>query len=200
GPAALHLARGGDLAAARPLVDWVYARLLAPDTGLFLDGIRITADGEHVVNDVYTSNQGTMLGALIKLGDDTSLERASRVVRAVASHLTTSCGERHSLITHGGDDGGLFTGILVRYLALAAGEPSLDDGARSMARRLVLDTAECFWFGRDERTLADGRWASVFSPDAARPAAEAQPTGQVIELSTQVQAWMALEAAATLFA
>ncbi|MEO6998564.1 MAG: glycosyl hydrolase, partial [Terracoccus sp.] len=36
GPAALHLARSGDLEAARLLVEWVYARLLGPDTGLFL--------------------------------------------------------------------------------------------------------------------------------------------------------------------
>ena len=197
GPAALHLARSGDLEAARLLIDWVYARLLAPDTGLFLDGIRITAGGEHVVTDVYTYNQGTMLGALLTLGDDTSLERAGQVVSAVATRLTAPCADRRPLLTHGGHDGGLFTGILVRYLALAAGHPSLDDEARSTARRLVLDTADCFWLGREERTLANGRWASVFSPDAARPAAEAQPPGQVIELSTQLQAWTTLEAAAT---
>lgn len=200
GPAALHLARGGDPEAARLLVDWVYARLLVPDTGLFLDGIRMTAEGEHVVTDVYTYNQGTVLGALLELGDDTSLRRADRLVNAIATHLTTPSGDRRPLITHGGDDGGLFTGILVRYLALAASETSLDAEARSAARRLVLDTADCFWFGRDERTLVDGRWASVFSPDAARPAVEAGPAGRVVELSTQVQAWMTLEAAGTLSA
>ncbi|MDN5769196.1 MAG: glycosyl hydrolase [Humibacillus sp.] len=200
GPAALHLARGGDLETARLLVDWVYARLLAPDTGLFLDGIRVTAEGEHVVTDVYTYNQGTMLGALLALGDDTSLKRADRLVNAIATHLTTPNGHRRPLITHGGGDGGLFTGILVRYLALAAGETSLDAESRSTARRLVLDTADCFWVGRDERTLVGGQWASVFAPDPIRAAVEAGPGGQVIELSTQVQAWMTLEAAGTLLA
>ncbi len=199
GPAALHLARSGDLEAARLLVDWVYARLLAADTGLFLDGIRLTAGGEHVVTDVYTYNQGTVLGALLTLGDDTSLERAGRLVNAVAAHLTAPGVDRSPLVTHGGGDGGLFTGILVRYLALAAGHPSLDGEARSTAQRLVLDTCDGFWLGRDERTLPDGRRASVFSPDAARPAAEAQPPGLAIELSTQLQAWMTLEGAATLW-
>ena len=175
GPAALHLARSGDLESARRLVDWVYARLLARDTGLFLDGIRITPEGEHLVTDVYTYNQGTMLGALLALGDDASLVRAGRVVSAVARHLTVTSGDRRPLLTHGGDDGGLFTGILVRYLALAANYVPLDDEARSIATRLVVDTADCLWRGRDDRTLVDGRWASIFSPDAARPAAETQP-------------------------
>jgi len=38
----------------------------------------------------------------------------------------------------------------------------------------------------------------VFSPDPAVPARESQPDGIPLELSTQLQAWMTLEAAATL--
>ena len=46
------------------------------------------------------------------------------------------------LRTHGDGDGGLFSGILARYLALAAHSPALADGARQVARELVRGTAE----------------------------------------------------------
>ena len=37
---------------------------------------------------------------------------------------------------------------------------------------------------------------AIFSPDPARPADDAQRPGVPVELSTQVQAWTVLEAAA----
>jgi hypothetical protein len=40
--------------------------------------------------------------------------------------------------------------------------------------------------------------AVVFSQHAAKTAGETYPPGTVVELSTQLQAWMVLEAAATL--
>ena len=187
GPIALHLARIGDTDGARSLVDWLYARLLDPSTGLFLDGVRVVAGEEVVVRDVYTYNQGTVLGSLVTLGDPTSRERAGALVAAVDGGLTT--GDHHTLVTHGGHDGGLFTGILARYLALAAGDPATDAATASTARELVVRTADAFWRGRAE-TPAGTR----FPTDVIEPAAA---TGR-LELSTQLQAWMTLEAAATL--
>ena len=49
GPAALHLARLGDVDEARRLVDWLYARLWSPESGLVLDGIRLRG-GEEVLD------------------------------------------------------------------------------------------------------------------------------------------------------
>ena len=47
--------------------------------------------------------------------------------------------------THGDGDGGLFTGILVRYLALAARSPALPSATREVAARLVRDNAHLLW-------------------------------------------------------
>jgi predicted alpha-1,6-mannanase (GH76 family) len=187
GPIALHLARIGDVEGARSLIDWMYARLLDPATGLFLDGVRVVAGEEVVVRDVYTYNQGTVLGALVTLGDPTSRERAAALVGAVDRGLTT--GDHHALLTHGGHDGGLFTGILARYLTLAAADPATDVATAATARRLVTATADAFWRGR-----AETRDATRFPIEVVEPAA---PSGR-LELSTQLQAWMTLEAAATL--
>ena len=185
GPVALHLARTGDGTAALSLVEWMYARLLDPDSGLFLDGVRLVDGEEVVVRDVWTYNQGTVLGALVTLGDAQSLTRAVQLVAAVQRGLTV--GDRGALVTHGGHDGGLFTGILARYLALAATDPAVDPETADAARRLVTATAEGFWAGR--ASTVD---ATRFPVDAVEPA----PSEGRLELSTQLQAWMTLEAAA----
>lgn len=193
GPAAIHWARTGHRARAAAVVDWLYARLHDPDSGLFLDGLRIGRDGTlTAVRDLYTYNQGTVLGALVELGDPASLRRAAHLVEAIGAGLTDA-GRPTVLRTHGGGDGGLFTGIAVRYLALAAQHPGMPRVARARAVRLVRDTADAWWDGR----AALGARAVVFSPDPTRPAAQTQPPGIPVELSTQLQAWMTLEAAWT---
>ncbi len=190
-PVALHLARLGQTQQAHRLVDWLYERLVG-DAGLFLDGIRVSGGVERVVPDIWSYNQGTVLGALVSLGDAGSLCRSADLVHAVAEGLT---GARPQVLrTHGDGDGGLFTGILVRYLALAAGEPRLAVETRRLAAGMVVQTAEAFWVGRAARPVRRAPDALVFSADPSA-AASTDPAVRV-ELSTQLQAWMTLEAAA----
>ena len=194
GPAALHLARLGDTDEARRLVDWLYARLWSPESGMVLDGIRLQGGAEVLVPDVWSYNQGTALGALVTLGDPASLTRAEALVRAVDARLTVEVDGSRVLRTHGGGDGGLFTGILVRYLALAAAAGSgLDDDVRAVAGRLVRDTADALWRGRATLPVAGRRDPTVFplAPGGSAP-------GLPLELSPQLQAWTVLEGAATL--
>ncbi len=194
GPAALHLARLGETEEARRLVDWLYARLWSPESGLIRDGIRLEGGAEVLVPDVWSYNQGPVLGALVTLGDPASLARAGALIRAVDARLTVEADGARVLRTHGGGDGGLFTGILVRHLALAAAPASgLDDDSRSIARRLVRDTADALWHGRVSLPVAGRRDPTVFplAPGAPVP-------GLPLELSPQLQAWTVLEAAATL--
>ncbi|KAA2248455.1 glycoside hydrolase [Solihabitans fulvus] len=204
GPTAILLARlavhGGertDLQRARSTVEWIDEWLVDPDTGLVWDGLHVDAAG--VVTDVektiYTYCQGVYLGACLELAraDGTSawLDRAERVIAAVAGELTVD----GVLVGHGGGDGGLFSGILARYLAQAAvllpglGRP---EPAR-LASALVYDSAEAAWRNRG---MASG--GPLFGPDWSVPAVE--PTGGAPErdLSVQVGAWMVLEAAALL--
>ncbi|MEW1952260.1 glycoside hydrolase family 76 protein [Terrabacter sp. NPDC080008] len=194
GPAALHLARLGQTDEARRLVDWLYDRLWSPESGLVLDGIRLRGGEEVLVPDVWSYNQGTVLGALVTLGDDESLARAEALVEAVDTGLTVEVDGARVLRTHGGGDGGLFTGILARYLALAAapGE-DLADEARATARRLVVDSADTLWKERSSLPV-DGRpHASAFPVEPG-----GNPPVLPLELSPQLQAWTVLEAAATL--
>ncbi|HEY0640582.1 MAG TPA: hypothetical protein VGD67_23375, partial [Pseudonocardiaceae bacterium] len=87
----------------------------------------------------------------------------------------------------GTGDGGLFTGILARYLALAATTPVTAEGCRDAAE-LVLATAGAAWTNRG---MAHGgpAFAADWTTAGGRPAAD---------LSVQLSAWMVLEAAARL--
>lgn len=212
-PVALFRARIGDLAGAARLIDWIYDHLHDPTTGLLMDGIRMLPGAQTmVVPHVFTYNQGTVLAVLTELaeaGHPGAATRAARLVDAIATHLTRADDpdaqglSPNALRVHGDGDGGLFTGILVRYLALAARSPGLEDATRQSAAHLVRTNAQLFWDGRQSRSLPrrfgmPHAQVFVFSPDPARPASETQPHGIPVELSTQVQAWTTLEAAAAL--
>ncbi|WP_120522355.1 glycoside hydrolase family 76 protein [Arthrobacter celericrescens] len=191
-PVALFYARTGRPESAQRLLDWLKARLLDPETGLYLDGLRINGTDTALVADIYTYNQGPVLGAMLELGGKENLQRASALVEAVSRRLTL---DRTNVVKcHGDGDGGLFTGILLRYLALAAADARLPRNAKDTARAMVFDTADAFWTGRTE----SAHGTLIFSSNPVRPAAETYPLGSAVELSTQLQAWMALEAATSL--
>jgi len=211
-PVALFYARTGQHAKAQALLDWLDATLFDPEQCLYLDGARLNpAGGVMVERTVYTYNQGPVLGALLEVGGAANLSRAAVLVDAVQRHLTVPAGGGQGVSASGSvlrcegtGDGGLFTGILCRYLALAAADARLPEATRATAARLVTDTADAFWSGR--RPVgpgeARGRLAgkSIFSLHAAQPAAATYPPGAAVELSTQLQAWMMLEAAAAVTA
>ena len=190
-PAALHFVRSGSRDRAQELVDWLNATLLDPGTGLYLDGVKIVRGRPQLESAVFTYNQGPVLGALLELGGSTNLAHAAALISAVDTHLANDGGAGRVLRTHGTGDAGLFTGILARYLAQAAVSPALPDSSRRTAAALVDATAQAFWEGRSKR----GDWI-VFGIHPLEPASAAYPAGSGVELSTQLQAWMVLEAAA----
>lgn len=96
-----------------------------------------------------------------------------------------------------GGDGGLFNGILARYLAdTAVRRPELT----ALAAPLVLASAEAAWQGRTELADVDldhrTRGGPVFAPDWRRPARTPRPGVPEADLSVQLSAWMLFEAAA----
>ncbi|WP_461173871.1 glycosyl hydrolase [Arthrobacter sp. Z1-9] len=217
-PIALYYARTGHPEKAQSLLDWLDATLFDPDQGLYLDGARLGPDGNAVIDRaLYTYNQGPVLGAQLELGGDANLSRAAEVVEGVARLLTvpvqhgpaapgTVGAHRTALRCEGTGDGGLFTGILCRYLALVAVDVRLPDRTRATAARLVFDTAGALWEGKRPAAPGGGggstEWPGrfVFSMHAAAPADITYPPGAVVELSTQLQAWMVFEAAASITA
>ena len=206
GPAAILFARwvaaGGertDRQRARSMTEWMEQVLVDPRTGLLWDGLYVEPDGSirDTVKTVYTYCQGVFLGVCVELaeGDPSGVwvSRAERTINAVAAHLA----DHDVLRGKGGGDGGLFAGILARYLALAAARlPEFGSTAGDTAARLVLASAEAAW---RNRSLARG--GPVYGPEWSRPAQEPRTSRQRLverDLSVQLSAWMTIEAAALL--
>lgn len=203
GPAAILLARCGFSRRAQQMADWMDASLRLPGSDLIADGL---VPGEPLQATYYTYCQGVVLGAELELvRGGAPAGRLHRLVTAVDTELT----DGGVLRGHGGGNGGLFTGILARYLALVAtglpGDTAQGRTARAVARRLVLDSAQAAW---STAVVAPG--GPMFSPDWT--AAAVLPTGGPVgrtsgaridgsaqperDLSVQLSGWMLMEAAA----
>jgi predicted alpha-1,6-mannanase (GH76 family) len=172
------------------VAEWITANLVDPATGLVWDGLRVAPDGSVRVIEkaVYSYCQGVYLGICVELasrtGDAAWLRRAGRTVSAAAEHLADANGV---LRCHGSGDGGLFTGILCRYLGLAAAElPESEMDTRRLAARLVTASAGAAW---RHRRIVDG--GPRFGPEWSDPDHSTAP-----DLSVQLSAWMLCEAAA----
>lgn len=206
GPAAILFARwateGGERAdrqRARSLTEWMDQLLVDPGTGLLWDGLYVEPDGSvrDIVKIVYTYCQGVFLGACVELADGDSsgvwVMRAERTVNAVATHLT----DDGVLRGRGGGDGGLFAGILARYLALAAIRLSEHGSAAGRtAARIVIASADAAW-----RNRALARGGVLFGHEWSKPAQvprSARHRRVEKDLSVQLSGWMVLEAAAAL--
>lgn len=236
GPAAILFARTGRLDKARQIVDWVFDNLVT-ESGLLNDGIRMRMNGPEVVEKLYTYNQGTILGASLEIAlalrEDVGLghteaidsfeysERADAsvfyithiraIVQAVALQMATPQGVILSPDEEGLEgDGGLFKGILARYLADVAvrlPEDSRENIAtKKVAARLVMASAESLWSHRlevDGLPIFPANWgedARLPHNYGLGPTSLSEAVGLVRiderDLSVQLSGWMLLEAAA----
>lgn len=211
GPASILLARGGRLWRAQAMADWMDATLRDPATGLILDGIRGSGDLDRAV---YSYCQGVVLGVetelAVRVGASRHRERVHALVNSVDTHLCREC----VIVGGGGGDGGLFDGILARYLALVAtslpGDTDEDERARMLAASIVLRSAEAAWENRLEvedhplfgasweteaRLPGPGHTVATFSGGTVRSSAVPER-----DLSVQLSGWMLMEAAYTVSA
>jgi predicted alpha-1,6-mannanase (GH76 family) len=201
GPASILLARwsraGGervDLQRARSMTEWMAEELRDESTDLLWDGLYVNEDGSvrEIVKVVYTYCQGVFLGACLELAEADSawVAEAERTVDAVAKRVA----EDGVLPGQGAGDGGLFAGILARYLALAA--VRLPSPSADLAAWLVQTSAEAAW-----RNRAVARGGPLFGPEWAQPAVNprsARDPRLERDLSVQLSGWMLLEGAALL--
>lgn len=233
GPAAIMMARTGRLAEARKVTDWMFDHLLNDD-GLMMDGLRMRMHGPEIVENLHPYCQGVALGACLEIAlalreqagfdhtdeivDVHDAERADEamiyltrirgLVQAVAVHMATPAGVIDW--DTGDGDGGLFKGILVRYLADVAVRLPADSPAnravKKIAARLVTASAHSVW---NRRLEVDGLpvFATDWTADARLPhnyglAPSTLPEAIGViriderDLSVQLSGWMLLEAAA----
>ncbi|MDZ4235185.1 MAG: glycoside hydrolase family 76 protein [Dietzia sp.] len=208
GPAGIFLARyEGRLRRAQQMADWIDESLIDPETHLVFDGIKAGS----LVRAQYTYCQGVVLGLETELAGRTEdaehAERVHRLVAAVAEHMVTDGVIKGT----GGGDGGLFNGILARYLALVATAlpqrgPD-DEKACQTARSVVLASAKAAWERRqtaEDLPLFGASWEREAElPTAGTKEAEfvegAVNSSQIPErdLSVQLAGWMLMEAAHT---
>lgn len=127
GPAAILAARlytrFGDeenMEWARKIHAWLKKNLVDPESGIVWDGLAVKQDGTVEVNKswLFTYGQGTYLGAGVELykatGEEQYLRDAEKTAAAALDKLVNfSSG---ILKDEGQGDGGLFKGILIRYL------------------------------------------------------------------------------------
>src|SRR5690242_10024409 len=206
GPAAIFLSRYDDrLRRAQQMSDWIDETLIDPETHLVFDGIKAGS----MVRAQYTYCQGVVIGLEVELAARTDdahhAERVHRLVKAVRDNMAPD-----GVITGaGGGDGGLFNGILARYLALVVTtlpqKTAEDAEARDIARSLVLTSAQTAW---DNRQTVDDLplFAAFWDRTAEIPGAGGQQAQFVDgavnaseiperDLSVQLSGWMLMEAA-----
>ncbi|QMV84523.1 glycoside hydrolase family 76 [Corynebacterium hindlerae] len=229
GPAAIMMARSGRLAQACTLTDWVFDNLI-DENGLVMDGMRMRMHGPELVRAIHPYCQGVMMGACLEIADRmladqgvtdvASLDDAERahdayayiarireLVVAVENNLATPDGVINCLTT--GGDGGLFKGILVRYLADVAlrlpGDSAASRETKKKATRLVLQSATSLWNHRleiDGLPVFPSDWtkdAQVPTTSTYRGSIGGAVLGSFVperDLSVQLSGWMLLEAAA----
>lgn len=208
GPAGIALARLGRIDRATDISDWLDKTLRDPDTGLILDGIHLPS-GE-IERPTFSYCQGVVLGLETELavhtGEFRHIERAQRLLHAVEERMT----ESGIVSGGGGGDGGLFNGILARYLAQLAlmlpGDEPAQAHARHTAAALVKGSARAAWEHRLEvegDPLFGHDWAAPARLPAGTAGAGRFTSGGSVtssrtperDLSVQISGWMLMEAA-----
>ena len=209
GPAGIFLARHGDrLRRAQQMADWIDGTLIDPETHLVFDGIKAGS----LVRAQYTYCQGVVLGLETELAvrteDPEHAQRVHRLVAAVAENMAPDGVIKGA----GGGDGGLFNGILARYLALVTTmlprHGTEGEAAATTARSIVLASAQAAWDGR--QSVGDLPLFSAFWDRPAQMPTDAGKDAEFVEgavhssevperdLSVQLAGWMLMEAAHTL--
>lgn len=182
-----HFQNEEDLDWARKIYNWQKQTLVDPDTGLVWDGINRTGDGNIDKDWQFTYGQGVYIGAGVELYHATEDKAYLEDARQTAANLkdiflSPATG---MLPSEGEGDGGLFKGVLVRYVGeLIAADP---DGREQKELIGMLEkNADSLWqYGKaEDKAVFSNSW--VQTPDA------------VVQLSTELSGIMLLEQMAVL--
>jgi predicted alpha-1,6-mannanase (GH76 family) len=179
-----------DLEWAVKIYAWQKQKLVDPVTGLVWDSISIREGQEFTQTDwVFTYNMGTWIGAGLKLyratGDRTYLTDALRTARSATR--TPQLLTDGLMKDEGQGDGGLFKGVLVRYMTELIMAPEINTGDRiTFAKFMELNAKTAYRRGISRPTM-------MFGPNWKNG-----PQAGSTDLTTQLSGAMLIEAAALL--
>ncbi len=108
-----------DLIFAKELFEWELKNLLNPTNYLIWDNLSLDANGNKILTEwMFTYNVGTFIGMARDLYVNTGEQKYLDIaVRSARASVTSSDMVKGKMFLESGDhDGGLFKGILVRYL------------------------------------------------------------------------------------
>lgn len=204
GSVGIHSLRSGNIGRAEEISDWVHEHLYDPDEHCIWDGkkVEVHADSTYqytdVTKDIYTYNQGLILALEWGLYCHGSYAGRNHFRSVTITHLihtidATLCDTQGVLRGHGGEDGGLFAGILARYLAefvctVCESDTEFIDAAQ-IARRIVMSSASAAYnlaYHDEIGRLCNEEWSQPGNKDSCG------------HLSVQTGAWMLIEAAAAI--
>jgi predicted alpha-1,6-mannanase (GH76 family) len=185
--ARLHrlLRRPADLAWATRIYNWEKKTLVDSASGLVYDGINQDNDGKLNTRWKFTYCQGVWIGGALELYKITK-DRAyltDAVKTADLSIVDPTLTTNGLMRDEGKGDGGLFKGILVRYLTQLVLEPGLDKARRSRYVAFLRTNAQTLW------KQGTARPELTFGTFWQRP-----PVDGKTDLPTQLSGIMLLEA------
>lgn len=161
--------------------------MVDPQSGIVWDGINSNNDGQLDTRK-FTYNQGIYIGAGLELykatGEVSYLNDAIKTANATMSDLELS--PAGYLRGEGQGDGGLFKGILVRYMTLLALENAVPKADKDKIIAFLKTNAQTLYVKGISRP---GLFISLDWQ---------QQPGATVDLSTQLSGVMMIEAAALL--
>lgn len=196
GPAGILYTRLGRYTRAEQIADWLDENLRDPQTSLIHDGIHLPS--RHIEVPTFSYCQAVTLGLETELamraGGSQHVDRVQQLVGAIEHHMT-----RRGVVVGGSDgDGGLFNGILARYLAATAvrlpGADAAAEAARTAAATIVMQSARAAW---DHRVEVEGQplFGHSWAEPARMPVTSVAARDPERDLSVQLSGWLLMEAA-----
>jgi len=174
-----------DLEMAKKLYSWLKGTLIDPATGVAWDGINRQKDGQ-IDTWYFTYNQGVFIGAALELYKTTNeqsyLNDAMRNADYIINDVQLLPGG--IMKEEGNGDGGLFKGILVRYLALLAKDPGVPQSKKEKYMSVIEFNAKTLYEKGIRRPIM------LVGPDWTKA------PGGGTDLSAQLSGLMLIEAAA----
>ena len=179
-----------DLEWSKKIYAYVKDSLYNRSTGMVYDGINSDNDGKRNTTWKFTYNQGTFIGAALELftitNDAGYLNDALQAANFALSDNTLTNFTDNLMRDEGGGDGGLFKGVLVRYLTQLTLTPGVLSSDKQRYVNYLKHNAETLWReGTDKNYLLYGSYWK-------------NKPGATTDLTIQLSGAMLIEAAALL--